>query len=57
VLLSFRFAQVASLNRDASGNVVLAVRLAGVTFSLDFSNAGQLTGASVFGISIPVGIL
>jgi hypothetical protein len=57
VFLTFRFANVTSVNRDASGNVVIAVSLAGVNFNLDYNPSGQLVGANVFGFSIPTVLL
>jgi YD repeat-containing protein len=57
VLLTFNFGHVTTVNRDASGNVVLDINLAGVTLNLDYNSAGQLTSASAFGFSIPVGLL
>jgi hypothetical protein len=51
--LTLDIAHISSLDRDASGNVVIDISLAGITLDLNYNGAGQLTGASVFGISIP----
>jgi hypothetical protein len=57
ILLAINFAHVTSVNRDASGNVVVAVNLAGFTFDLDYSSVGQITGATVLGFPIPVSLI
>ena len=56
-LLTFNVAHIQSLNRDASGNVVIDINLLGVTLDLDYNGAGQLAGAHVFGIPISPSLL
>ncbi|HEY7308741.1 MAG TPA: hypothetical protein VH643_05180, partial [Gemmataceae bacterium] len=53
VFLALRFANITSVNRDAAGDVVISVNLGGIPINLDYSSAGQLTGATVLGFSIP----
>jgi YD repeat-containing protein len=57
VFLTLNFAHVTTVNRDASGNVVISVNLAGIAFNLDYNGAGQLTGATVLGFPIPTALI
>lgn len=57
VFLTVNLAHITSLNRDASGNVVIAVNLVGITLDLDYNSAGQLIGAHAFGFSIPTALI
>jgi YD repeat-containing protein len=57
VLLTLNLVKITSLNRDASGNVVIAINFAGTTIDLDYNGAGQLTGATVLGMPFPVNLL
>jgi hypothetical protein len=51
------FAQVTFVNRDASGNVVIGIKLFGASIDLDYSSSGQLSSATIFGIPVPIGLL
>jgi hypothetical protein len=57
VLLTLNFVHITNVNRDSSGNVVIAVNLMGVPLNLDYNSAGQLTGASAFGFPVPASLL
>ncbi len=51
------FAQVTFVNRDASGNVVIGIKLFGVSIDLDYNSSGQLSSATIFGIPVPISLL
>lgn len=57
VFVTFHFATVTSVNRDASGSEVVAVNFMGITLDLDYNSSGQLFGATAFGIPIPISLL
>jgi hypothetical protein len=48
-LLTLDLAQITSLNRDVFGNVAIKINLLGLSFTLDYNSAGQLTAESLFG--------
>jgi hypothetical protein len=55
--LALNLVQITSLNRDASGNVGIIISFGGITLDLDYNAAGQLTGATVFGMPFPINML
>jgi hypothetical protein len=55
--LTLGFAQVTFVNRDASGNVVIGIKLFGASIDLDYSSSGQLSSATIFGIPVPISLL
>ncbi len=57
VFVTFHFATVTSVDRDAFGSVVIAINFMGATLDLDYNSSGQLFGATAFGIPIPISLL
>ncbi len=51
------FAQITFVNRDASGNVVIGIKLFGASIDLDYNSSGQLSSATIFGIPVPISLL
>jgi YD repeat-containing protein len=56
-LLANNLVRILSVNRDDSGNVVIALNVGGIALNLDYNAAGQLTGADALGINIPIVLL
>lgn len=57
VFVTLAFAQVTFVNRDASGNVVIEIKLLGIPFDLDFNSSGLLTAATVLGFPVSVSLI